>query len=106
LPLIRITSISRLPNNGLTSSADFGAVCSFPSQTVPGTNYPCVFPGINPNAPPLSFLKPIGRSVYNGLQVKLTQNLERPFRSMSALNLQCLTLYQGSKMLAEQAVAP
>ncbi len=75
-------------NHGLTSSADFGAVCSFPSQTVPGTNYPCAFPGINPNAPPLSFLKPIGRSVYNGLQVKLTQNVERPFRGMSALNLQ------------------
>ena len=43
-------------NNGLTSSADFGAVCSFPSVNSPG-NYGCAFPGINPNAPPRPFEK-------------------------------------------------
>jgi hypothetical protein len=75
-------------NNGLTTSADFGAVCSFPSPTVPGSNYPCAFAGINPNAPPLNFFKPIGRSVYNGLQTKLTQNVQQPFRGLRMLNLQ------------------
>ena len=80
--------IADYANNGLTSSADFGAVCSFPSQTVPDTNYACAFPGINPNAPPLNFFKPIGRSVYNGLQVKLMENVERPFRGLRVLNLQ------------------
>ena len=74
-------------NNGLTSSADFGAVCSFPSPTGPGT-YTCAFPGINPNAPPLPFLKSIGRSVYNGLQAKLTQSLEYPLRGVHALSFQ------------------
>jgi len=74
-------------NNGLTSSADFGAVCSFQSVTGPG-KYPCAFPGINPNAPPLPFLEPIGRSVYNGLQTKLTGNAQHPFRGIRALNLQ------------------
>ncbi len=49
-------------NNGLTSSADFGGVCLFPSPTGPG-NYTRAFPGINPNAPPLPFRKSIGRSV-------------------------------------------
>lgn len=75
-------------NNGLTSSGDFNKVCSFPSRTVPGNTYTCAFPGINPNAPPLVLFKPIGRSVYNGLQTKLTQNLERPFRGVRALNFQ------------------
>jgi len=74
-------------NNGLTSSADFGAVCSFPSVNSPG-NYGCAFPGINPNAPPLPFLKSIGRSVYNGLQVKLTQSVEYRNRAVRALSFQ------------------
>jgi len=80
--------IADYANNGLSSAADFGAVCSFPSPTVPGSHYPCAFTGINPNAPPLNFLKPIGRSVYNGLQAKLTQTVEYPFRGIRVLNLQ------------------
>ena len=46
------------------------------------------FSRINPNAPPLPFLKSIGRSVYNGLQTKLIQNLQRPLRGVRALNFQ------------------
>jgi Carboxypeptidase regulatory-like domain len=74
-------------NDGLTSSSDFSAVCSFPSATGPG-HYTCAFPGMNPNAPPLPFLNSVGRSVYNGLQTKLTQNLQQPFRGVRALNFQ------------------
>ena len=74
--------------NGLTSSADFGAVCSFPSVLAPGSNYGCAFPGINPKAPPLTFFKPIGRSAYNALQMKVTQSVERPFGSVRLLNFQ------------------
>ena len=84
----RGVQIADYANNGLTSAADFGAVCSFPSATVLGSTYPCAFTGINPNAPPLNFEKPVGRSVYSGLQTKLTQNVERPFRGVRALNLQ------------------
>jgi len=80
--------IADYANNGLTSAVDFGAVCSFPSPTVPGSDYPCAFTGINAKAPPLNFLKPIGRSVYDGLQTKLTQNVELPFRGVRVLNLQ------------------
>jgi hypothetical protein len=71
---------------GLTSSADFGAACT--SAPPVGLGYPCAFPGINSKAPPLTFLKPVGRSVYSGLQTKLTENLERPFHYVRALNLQ------------------
>jgi hypothetical protein len=70
-------------NHGLTSSADFDQPCAVLF------GYPCAFPGINPNAPPLPFWMPVGRSVYNGLQTKLTQQSERlPFRGVRALNVQ------------------
>jgi len=74
--------------NGLASSGDFNAVCKFRSATLRDSTYGCAFPGINPNAPPLFFAKPIGRSVYNGLQIKLTQNVEHAFRGIRTLNLQ------------------
>jgi len=85
-------------NNGLTSSADFGAVCSFPSVTGLGS-YGCAFPGINPSAPPLPFLKTIGRSVYNGLQLKLTQSVEYSGRGLRAVSYQIaytLSRFQNS----------
>jgi hypothetical protein len=69
-------------NHGLTSAADFDQPCSTLFE------YSCAFPGINPNAPPLFFFKPVGRSVYNGLQTKLTENLQHPFRGLRALNFQ------------------
>jgi hypothetical protein len=84
----RPASMADFASNGLTSSGDFNAVCSFSSPTGPANTYTCAFPGINPNAPPLFLYKPIGRSVYNGLQTKLTQNVERPFRGVRALNFQ------------------
>jgi hypothetical protein len=70
--------------NGLTSSAEFGGVCSNPNVL----GVACAFPGLNPNAPPLQFLMPIGRSVYNGLQVKLTDNVKSSWRGLRGLNLQ------------------
>jgi hypothetical protein len=68
--------------HGLTSSADFDQPCGVLF------GYPCAFPGVNPNAPPLPFFEPVGRSVYNGLQTKLTENVQRPFRGVRALNFQ------------------
>ncbi len=63
--------------NGLTSANDFGGVCSF-----------CAFQGANPSAPSLPFLFPIGRSVYNGLQMKLTQDMKSPLPRVRAVNFQ------------------
>lgn len=80
--------MSDYANNGLTSSSDFNAVCLFPSPSVPGGRYGCSFPGISPKAPPLSLAAPIGRSVYNGLQTKLTANVHHLFRGVRALNFQ------------------
>jgi hypothetical protein len=69
-------------NHGLTSSADFDQPCAVLF------GYPCAFPGINPNAPPLPFFEPIGRSIYDGLQIKLAGDLSQPFRGVRALNFQ------------------
>jgi hypothetical protein len=69
-------------NHGLTSSADFDQPCAMLF------GYPYAFPGINPDAPPLPFYMSVGRSVYNGLQTKLTGYVQSPFRGVRALNLQ------------------
>lgn len=67
---------------GLTSSADFDQACGVLF------GYPCAFPGENQKAPPLPFYMPVGRSVYNGLQAKLVQDLHQPFRGLQVLNVQ------------------
>ena len=77
--------MSDFASNGLTSSADFDVACT---NATNGFGYPCAFGGINPNAPPLPFLKPVGRSVYNGLQAKITENVKEPFRGVHYLNFQ------------------
>jgi hypothetical protein len=77
--------ISDFAGWGMTSQADFGVACT--SATV-GFGYPCAFSGINPNAPPLVFAKPIGRSVYNGLQAKLAETVTHPFAGLQSLNFQ------------------
>jgi hypothetical protein len=77
----RPLSMADFAMNGLTSPAlDFGGVCP--------TNYGCAFPGLQPNAPALQMLFPIGRSVYNGLDVKLRQDIRTSWRVLRGVNLQ------------------
>jgi hypothetical protein len=76
-------TMSDYAGNGLGSSADQGG-----NSCLAALGYPCAFGGIHPNAPPLSFLSPVGRSVYNGLQMKLAENVKSPFRDVKALNFQ------------------
>ena len=64
--------------NGVTSANDFGGVCPI-----------CAFQGANPLAPSLPFLEPVGRSVYNGLLMKLTQSMTTsPSPILRSLNFQ------------------
>jgi Carboxypeptidase regulatory-like domain len=70
-------TMANYASNGLTSANDFGGACSF-----------CAFRGMNPAAPSLPILSPIGRSVYNGLQVKLVQDIKNPVPAIQALNFQ------------------
>jgi hypothetical protein len=69
-------------NNGLTADSDFGQACT------QALGVPCAFGGLNPAQQTAFFLKPIGRSVYNALQMKLVQNVTAPMRGVRALNFQ------------------
>ena len=66
--------------NGLDSGNAFAS--GFPCA---GT---CAFPGINTNLGQNQMLFPIGRSVYNGLDLKLTSNVDHPFTGVKHLNYQ------------------
>jgi hypothetical protein len=72
-------------NNGLDSPLDTnGAACNGPQ----GIGVACAFPGNNPTQGPTAFLFPTARSVYNALDIKLTQNVSHPFRGVKYLNFQ------------------
>jgi len=82
-------------NFGLTSSLDFGGACATnapdPTPNAPAGStlgHPCAFGGINPNVGQGFFLLPIGRAVYNALQLKLSQNTVNPVRGIKAANFQ------------------
>ena len=70
--------------------------------------HPCAFGGINQNYANMPFLFPISRSVYNGLQMKLVQNVANPMRGVKSANFQIS--YALSKfvnpMAFQGAVAP
>jgi hypothetical protein len=57
------------------------------------------FPGINPNVGSNQMLFPIGRSVYNGLQTSLRQDIQNPLKGIHYLNLQLS--YALSKYVAQ-----
>jgi Carboxypeptidase regulatory-like domain len=76
-------------DSGYSSLAGFPAslTCG-PSGTclTPGTG--AAFPGINPNVGANEMLFPIGRSVYNGLQMTLKQDAANPLPGVKHVNLQ------------------
>ena len=69
-------------DNGLTTPNDFGQSCG------QALGVACAFAGKNLNQSTSLFLQPIGRSVYNALQMKLVENVKSPMRGVNALNLQ------------------
>ena len=79
----RPATMADYAGNGLGSSSDMGG-----SSCLAVLGYNCAFGGINPLAPPLGFLAPVGRSTYDGLQFKLVENVKEPFRGAHALNFQ------------------
>ena len=74
--------------NGLGTPNDVeGVGCNQPTSAG-GLGRPCAFGGVNSNQNSAFFLKPIGRSVYNALQMKLVENVNKPFRGVKAMNVQ------------------
>ena len=80
-------SIADYASFGLDSAADLGVGGCANTQGL-NLGYPCAFTGINPDLGPVTFLQPIGRSVYNGLDVKLVENVKNPLRGVKYLNFQ------------------
>jgi hypothetical protein len=76
----RPATISDFAHNGLDSGNPLTG--GFPC------NGACAFPGINTNLGQNQMLFPIGRSVYNGLDVKLTSNVKSPIAGIKRLNYQ------------------
>jgi hypothetical protein len=76
-------SIASYANNGLDSAADLGV-----GGCQAALGFPCAFQGVNPAVGPAIFLYPIGRSVYNAMDVKLVDNVKTPFRGVKYLNFQ------------------
>ena len=79
----RPASMSDYAGLGLGSTADMGG-----PNCLQALGYPCAFGGINKNAPALGFLSPVGRSVYNGLQMKLVENVNNPLPGVRSTNFQ------------------
>jgi hypothetical protein len=75
----RAATIVDYATNGLDSGNQLcgGIVCSN-----------AAFPGANPLVGSNQMLFPIGRSVYNGLQLSLKQDSKNPFRGVKYLNLE------------------
>ena len=103
------TSIDQAIQNGATI-ADFSGngldsgyvVCGgLSSKVVPCANP--AFPGINNAVGANQMLFPIGRSVYNGLQTSLRQNLRNPFRGVKNFDLQVSYSYSRYVSTARDA---
>lgn len=76
--------------NGLGTPGDVdGVACMSAAGAAGGAlGHPCAFGGINQQYNSMLFLEPISRSVYNGLQMKLVQNVTNPLRGVKAANFQ------------------
>jgi len=74
-------SMSDYAGNGLGATGDFGGASCFAA-----VGHACAFGGKNPYAPAIGMLSPVGRSVYDGLQMKWTDNVKSPFKGSNGLN--------------------
>jgi len=77
---------------GLDSTAELGASGTNgvldPNKVGGCPAVGCAFAGLNPNVSNLNFLLPIGRSVYNALDMKLVENVVNPLRGIKGANFQ------------------
>jgi hypothetical protein len=75
---------------GLGSALDTGSSCFDAPNPLTGKplGYGCAFGGVNPKYGVAQFLLPISRSVYNALQMKLTENVVNPLPGLKAANFQ------------------
>jgi len=92
-------TMSDYAGNGLDSPGDLGV-----QQCNNALGFSCAFPGINPAAGNFPFLQPIGRSVYNGLQMKLKTQMEKPLPGIRSVNFQ--VAYALSRFISSGSHSP
>jgi hypothetical protein len=75
---------------GMGGPADTGSSCYTAKDPSTGKSlgFQCAFGGINPNYGSMNVLEPIGRSVYQAGQVKLSQSSTNPYPRIEAVNVQ------------------
>jgi len=76
-------TITDFAGNGLGSALDTGG-----ARDSNGNIIPFAFGGVNPKYGVAQFLLPISRSVYNALQMKLTENVANPLPGLKTANFQ------------------
>jgi len=92
-------TMSDYAGNGLDSPGDLGA-----QQCNNAYGISCAFPGINPAAGNFPFLEPIGRSVYNALQLKLKTQMQKPLPGVRSVNFQ--VAYALSRFISSGSHSP
>ncbi len=97
---VTVTPDGPVPDPFAGTMSDF-AQFGLDSGNIACGGFPCpnaAFPGINPNLGANAMLFPVGRSVYNGLQVSLRQNVSNPFPKVKNINF--VVSYSLSKYVA------
>jgi len=92
-------SMADYASNGLDSPGDLGV-----GQCDKALGFGCAFPGVNAAAGAFPLLQPIGRSVYNALQMKLVSRLTNPLRGLHSVNFQAS--YALSRFTSAGSVLP
>jgi hypothetical protein len=75
-------------DSGYSTLSGFPAALTCGPTTCLTPDTGAAFPGVNANVGANEMLFPIGRSVYNGLQMSLKQDLSNPVRGIKHVNLQ------------------
>jgi hypothetical protein len=89
-------TMANYAGNGLDSTAELGV------RGCPAAG--CAFPGLNLGVANLNFLQPIGRSVYNAIDLKLVENVKNPWRGLKTANFQMS--YSLSRFVAPGGANP
>lgn len=88
----RSLQMADFATNGLTSTNELGTSGTNgvldPNKAGTCPVQGCAFGGLNLNQSNMNFLLPIGRSVYNALDMKLVQNILNPVRGIKSANFQ------------------
>jgi hypothetical protein len=81
-------TISDYSGFGLDSPVDISGGTQCGGGLAASSPYPCAFGGVNPQIGEAPFLEPVGRSVYNAMDVKWQDNVKNPFPGVHYLNFQ------------------